>query len=333
MGNSNIQAESAKAFLLAALFIGLHKKMNKHNLKQALTILIICVLLVFPSGCETLKKHSEKRSTDLQEPVVIVDGDYSKLDYDTIYRHVSELLEVEKKTSPFAKLIKGKDIYRYKVCGLCKFVSHYNKKYAQDNNQLDCSKLLKNFYRLAKMLGEISGIDMQMHQSGTLVFRFITDKTDIKMISRDDVIKTHFPAKKGKQNLFLNKVYTAILKNNGIVRFDSSIGEVMINKQIFYTYIAVYGSINPLNASKFINDEIMNSIFLKVLYDGIVRVSPSRVIPGTLMSIGSKYTTANISEFDIALLKAVFSDKIGYRIERKNAAKKISDLVYAELRR
>jgi hypothetical protein len=77
----------------------------------------------------------------------------------------------------------------------------------------------------------------------------------------------------------------------------------------------------------------MNSLFLSVIFDSLTGLSSSRVIPYTLLTRGTKYTEASITEFDIALLKAIYSDEIEYGIDRKTAAEKISKLVYQKLRR
>ena len=57
------------------------------------------------------------------------------------------------------------------------------------------------------------------------------------------------------------------------------------------------------------------------------------MIPHTLLSVGSNFTDAHITEFDTALLKTIFSDKIEYGMNRRVAAEKIAKLVFKELRR
>ena len=183
------------------------------------------------------------------------------------------------------------------------------------------------------MLSRLSGVDLQMHPDGAIVYRFITDKNDIEAIFQDNVMKVYFPREKHQYAELKQEMFNDLLVNNAVVQLERAAGKTTIDGIKHNAYLAVYASINPLNASHQQTDQTMNSLILNVIYISLIRFSPSSIIPGTMLSYGTKFTDRKINDFDIALLRAVYSDEVESGMNRKKAAKKITELVYKELRR
>ena len=79
--------------------------------------------------------------------------------------------------------------------------------------------------------------------------------------------------------------------------------------------------------------DIVYSVMLNMLYGSILLARTSDVIPGTLFSIGKDtYKNSKLTIFDIALLKAAYSDDIQNGIDCGMASILISKKVHRFLK-
>lgn len=304
--------------------------------KPDLFVTFFCILLLcFSISCETAtKKHPTHNRQENRQPVVITNGDYSKLDYDTIYQHISALLDVENKKLPFYKLLKRKNVYSYRIISLCKFVEYYNEKYALNGHEsLKCQKLNRLFDEKIKLINGLSGLNLYPHPEGTIVYRFVVDDRDIDSFFDSPLVKRYFPWLLKRRTARKTRVKENILYGKGVIQTNTSSGTMALDTVHYKATLAVHVFFNLMNVSTPHSYNTLNSMFLEATYKSVLDFYPGSVIPGTILSKGENITKTRLTQFDKVLLKTVYSDEVKSGTNLKEAAKIIAGLVYKELRR
>lgn len=291
-------------------------------MRRSAMVFLIVIFIISPTCYATPKKT-----------IKLYKNSHSTFDHFKIYNHVSQLLRVDSHSSKLAKLIVGKDIYRYRVYGMCKFVDNYNKKTARNHARLDCNRLIKMFKMKLKTLSDIIDVDLQPHLSGSLVFRFITDDDDIDAVYNDEEMRAYFPSRKNRIGTLKKRMQESMFKKQSVFHFDRSIGEVSLDNKVYYAFVAINCSINPINAVEIHNYDTLDSLFLNAIYQTLTGFATSPVLPDTLLTTETNLTKNVMNEFDVVLLKALYAREVEYGMDKSTAATKIADLVFENLRR